>query len=129
MKKTLEEANQEIPDWFLDLPEASGNVLSNASGDANGCENANGRGTSGSRRNVNKVEGPPREPGQEFGNPKRAGACFNCGLPGHTARECAEPRKEQSAMVCFECGQAGHVARQCPSKTASKPKRRGSRNQ
>ncbi|AEK79584.1 gag protein [Simian immunodeficiency virus] len=35
--------------------------------------------------------------------------CFNCGKPGHTARNCRAPRKKG----CWRCGQEGHQMKDC----------------
>lgn len=37
--------------------------------------------------------------------------CFNCGRPGHLARQCQAGR---SRGACFSCGRHGHFAARCP---------------
>ena len=65
--------------------------------------------------------GAPRPQGERREFPPRDGQdarCSNCGVKGHTGRECTKPRKEMSDRECFLCGKCGHQARQCPNKTA-----------
>ena len=38
------------------------------------------------------------------------GACHRCGMPGHIARNCPQPR------ICTKCGMGGHVAKFCGQK-------------
>lgn len=38
--------------------------------------------------------------------------CFNCGKPGHVARQCRAP-KQQQKMTCFKCGKPGHMQKEC----------------
>ena len=37
--------------------------------------------------------------------------CFNCGRPGHLARNCRSSARR--VVECFRCGQQGHIARNC----------------
>ena len=46
--------------------------------------------------------------------------CGNCGLKGHTARDCKKPRIPFADRKCHICGQKGHIANKCPDK--DKPK-------
>lgn len=59
------------------------------------------------------VKGPCRRCGRNHQGDCRAGVCFNCGRPGHVARECQEERRARPGIRCHRCGQDGHMARDC----------------
>ena len=47
------------------------------------------------------------------------GVCYNCGKPGHKAKDCRSkptksPRASSEVGPCFECGQKGHLKKDCP---------------
>ena len=45
----------------------------------------------------------------------RGASCYNCGLPGHMARDCRRtpPAPTFSGTLCYNCGRPGHFARDC----------------
>jgi len=64
----------------------------------------------------------------------RKNSCFNCGKPGHLARDCPQKSNAKnntpqdnttSKNSCFNCGKPGHRARDC---TEPKNNRSGKRN-
>ena len=43
-------------------------------------------------------------------------SCVNCGVKGHMAKDCREPRAERGQRPCFICQRLGHLARDWPEK-------------
>ena len=55
---------------------------------------------------------------------KETRKCYNCGIPGHLAKDCRKPKKKRedrgkNSRKCYNCGTAGHFAKDC-----RKPKRK-----
>ncbi|XRB21400.1 CCHC-type domain-containing protein [Pseudoscourfieldia marina] len=46
--------------------------------------------------------------------------CYNCGLPGHRAKDCPNERKQKP---CYVCGLYGHESRDCPARAVSGARR------
>ncbi|ETI25215.1 hypothetical protein G647_04588 [Cladophialophora carrionii CBS 160.54] len=49
--------------------------------------------------------------------PRKMGACFNCGQEGHSKADCTEPRKFKGE--CRNCNQEGHMASDCPTRVVT----------
>eukprot|EP00735_Rhodelphis_limneticus_P012714 TRINITY_DN6048_c0_g1::TRINITY_DN6048_c0_g1_i1::g.25630::m.25630 TRINITY_DN6048_c0_g1::TRINITY_DN6048_c0_g1_i1::g.25630 ORF type:complete len:419 (+),score=6.79,sp/Q6AUG0/U2AFB_ORYSJ/64.13/1e-83,zf-CCHC/PF00098.18/2.7e-08,zf-CCHC/PF00098.18/3.3e-07,zf-CCCH/PF00642.19/2.4e-06,zf-CCCH/PF00642.19/7.2e-05,RRM_5/PF13893.1/1e-10,RRM_1/PF00076.17/2.6e+03,RRM_1/PF00076.17/1.2e-08,RRM_6/PF14259.1/0.00018,RRM_6/PF14259.1/8.9e+03,DUF1777/PF08648.7/0.00049,Nup35_RRM_2/PF14605.1/0.0017,zf-CCHC_3/PF13917.1/4. len=65
------------------------------------------------------------------GSPEDARSCYNCGEPGHIARDCR--RSPRDPRACYNCGDIGHFSRDCRkdrgrSRSRSRSPRRRSRS-
>ena len=65
-------------------------------------------------------------PAPESGRPRALkGNYYQCGMPGHYAREC---RQRSAGPSCDFCGRRGHVQRDCRANAAAQSEARSNLN-
>ena len=65
---------------------------------------------------LHQLHKTPRDKRRMLARRGRSLSCYNCGKPGHLAKNCPDA----GTPVCYNCNQSGHLSKECPNETAEK---------